>query len=107
MPLIADTTVIPFTQFSAKDLGVDIEVVSSTKYLSGGATTLGGLIIDYGTAEGFGHKVKNEMLFNFGAYMTPHVAYMQSLGLETSMPATECRARTPSILPTDCVSCHR
>ena len=27
--------------------------------------------------------MKNEMLFNFGAYMTPHVAYMQSLGLET------------------------
>lgn len=23
------------------------------------------------------------MLFNFGAYMTPHVAYMQTLGLET------------------------
>lgn len=83
IPLIADTTVIPFTQFSAKNLGVDIEVVSSTKYLSGGATTLGGLVIDYGTAEGFGSKMKNEMLFNFGAYMTPHVAYMQSLGLET------------------------
>ena len=27
--------------------------------------------------------MKNEMLFNFGAYMTPHVAYRQSLGLET------------------------
>ena len=83
VPLIADTTVIPFTQFSAKALGVDIEVVSSTKYLSGGATTLGGLVIDYGTTKGFGHTMKNEMLFNFGAYMTPHVAYMQSLGLET------------------------
>ena len=83
VPLIADTTVIPFTQFSAKSLGVDIEVVSSTKYLSGGATTLGGLVIDYGTTKGFGHTMKNEMLFNFGAYMTPHVAYMQSLGLET------------------------
>lgn len=83
VPLIADTTVIPFTQFSAKELGVDIEVVSSTKYLSGGATTLGGLVIDYGTTPGFGHRMKNEMLFNFGAYMTPHVAYMQSLGLET------------------------
>lgn len=83
VPLVADTTVIPFTQFSAKNLGVDIEVVSSTKYLSGGATTLGGLVIDYGTTQGFGHRMKNEMLFNFGAYMTPHVAYMQSLGLET------------------------
>lgn len=83
VPLVADTTVIPFTQFSAKNLGVDIEVVSSTKYLSGGATSLGGLAIDYGTTQGFGHTMKNEMLFNFGAYMTPHVAYMQSLGLET------------------------
>jgi len=83
VPLVADTTVIPFTQFSAKALGVDIEVVSSTKYLSGGATTLGGLVIDYGTAPDFGHTMKNEMLFNFGAYMTPHVGYMQSLGLET------------------------
>ncbi len=83
VPLVADTTVIPFTQFSAKELGVDIEVVSSTKYLSGGATSLGGLVIDYGTAQGFGKRMKNEMLFNFGAYMTPHVAYMQSLGLET------------------------
>ena len=83
VPLVADTTVIPFTQFSTKNLGVDIEVVSSTKYLSGGATSLGGLAIDYGTTQGFGHRMKNEMLFNFGAYMTPHVAYMQSLGLET------------------------
>lgn len=83
IPLIADTTMIPFTRFSAKDLGVDIEVVSSTKYLSGGATTIGGLVIDYGTCEGFGGRMKNEMLLNLGAYMTPHVAYMQTIGLET------------------------
>lgn len=83
VPLIADTTVIPFTEFCAHDLGVDIEIVSSTKYLSGGATSLGGLVIDYGTTKGFGETMKNEMLFNVGAYMTPHVAYMQSIGLET------------------------
>jgi O-acetylhomoserine (thiol)-lyase len=81
--LVADTTVIPFTQFSSKDLGVDIEIVSSTKYISGGATSLGGLIIDYGTAKGFADTIRNEMIFNFGAYMTPQVAYMQTLGLET------------------------
>lgn len=83
VPLIADTTVIPFTEFSVHELGADIEVVSSTKYISGGATSLGGLIIDYGTTEGFQKRIKGEMLFNFGAYMTPHVAYMQTLGLET------------------------
>ena len=83
IPLIADTTMIPFTQFSAKDLGVDIEVVSSTKYISGGATTIGGLVIDYGTVPNFGKRMRQEMLMNFGAYMSPHVAYMQTVGLET------------------------
>lgn len=80
--LVEDTTMIPFTEFSAKELGVDIEVVSSTKYISGGATTIGGLVIDYGTIEGFSARMRFEMLLNMGAYMTPHVAYMQALGLE-------------------------
>lgn len=85
IPLVADTTTIPFTMFSAKKLGVDIEVVSSTKYISGGATSLGGLIIDYGTeyTKGFTSTIKSELLFNFGAYMTPQVAFMQTMGLET------------------------
>ncbi|QUB68608.1 PLP-dependent transferase [Prevotella melaninogenica] len=83
IPVIADTTLIPFTQFSAKDLGIDLEVVSSTKYISGGATSLGGLVIDYGTFPSIGKHLLNEMLFNLGAYMTPQVAYMQTLGLET------------------------
>ncbi|QUB76140.1 MULTISPECIES: PLP-dependent aspartate aminotransferase family protein [Prevotella] len=83
IPVIADTTLIPFTQFSAKDLGIDVEVVSSTKYISGGATSLGGLVIDYGTYSFIGKRLLNEMLFNLGAYMTPQVAYMQTLGLET------------------------
>ena len=83
VPLVADTTMIPFTQFDAHALGVDIEVVSSTKYLSGGATTIGGLVIDYGTVGNFASRMRKEMLMNLGAYMTPHVAYMQSLGLET------------------------
>ena len=82
IPVIADTTLIPFTQFSAKDLGIDLEVVSSTKYISGGATSLGGLVIDYGTFSSIGKRLLNEMLFNLGAYMTPQVAYMQTLGLE-------------------------
>ncbi len=85
VPLVADTTAIPFTQFSAKDLGVDIEVVSSSKYVSGGATSLGGVVIDYGTSYNgdFGKRLYGEQLFNFGAYMTPQVAYMQTIGLET------------------------
>ena len=83
IPLIADTTMIPFTHVDSRALGIDIEVVSSTKYISGGATSLGGLIIDYGTCQGFSEQIRKEMLLNLGAYMTPHVAYMQTIGLET------------------------
>ncbi|MFR8265481.1 MAG: PLP-dependent transferase [Bacteroides stercoris] len=62
IPLIVDTTLIPFTEFDSHSLGVDIEVVSSTKYLSGGATSIGGLVTDYGTCPGFGKRMRTEML---------------------------------------------
>lgn len=83
VPVIADSTAIPFTETSLKTLGVDVEVLSSTKYLSGGGTSLGGLIVDYGTFPEINKRVKYELLFNFGAYMTPQAAYMQTLGVET------------------------
>ena len=83
VPVIADSTVIPFTETSLHDLGVDIEVVSSTKYISGGGTSLGGLVIDYGTFSQLNQRLKYELLFNLGAYMTPQTAYQQTLGLET------------------------
>lgn len=83
IPLIADTTIIPFTQFDGKALGLDFQVVSSTKYISGGATSLGGLIIDYGHFPAISHLIKKDAVFNLGGYMSPHAAYMQTLGLET------------------------
>ena len=100
VPVVADTTIIPFCAFNAKNFGIDIEVVSSTKYISGGATSLGGLIVDYASfnwlaspklhtiAKDFGNaaftvKLRKEIHRNLGAYMTPHAAYMQTLGLET------------------------
>lgn len=83
IPLIADTTIIPFTEFDGKANGLDFQVVSSTKYISGGATSLGGLIIDYGNFPKISESIKKEMVFNLGGYMTPQAAYMQILGLET------------------------
>ena len=103
VPLIADTTVVPFSAFRAVDFGVDIEVVSSTKYISGGGTGLGGLLIDYGKFDwsqspspalqgrtkrvgkklAFTARVKTELVTNLGALMTPQVAYMETLGLDT------------------------
>ena len=101
VPLICDSTIVPFSAFHAKDFGVNIEVISSTKYISGGATGVGGLIVDYGNFDwscspmlsekakqvgkptAFTARLKTEMLGNIGCYMTPQVAYMQTLGLET------------------------
>lgn len=83
VPVISDSTAIPFTETKLKELGIDIEVLSSTKYVSGGGTSLGGLVIDYGSRPEINKRVKYELLFNLGAYMTPQAAYMQTLGLET------------------------
>jgi O-acetylhomoserine (thiol)-lyase len=111
VPLIADTTIVPFCTFHAKDFGVDIEVISSTKYISGGATSLGGLILDYGAfdwsrnkalkawagtagKEAFSARLRKEIHRNIGAYMSPHAAYMQTLGLETLELRFERQAST-------------
>jgi O-acetylhomoserine (thiol)-lyase len=100
VPLIVDTTVVPFCSFNAKSFGVNIEIISATKYISGGATSTGGLIIDYGTfdwshskvlktwhekfgLEAFTARMKKETGRSMGSYMTPQVAYLQTLGLET------------------------
>ncbi|VAX36254.1 O-acetylhomoserine sulfhydrylase / O-succinylhomoserine sulfhydrylase [hydrothermal vent metagenome] len=98
--LMADTTLTPPCAFKSKDFGIDIEVLSSTKYISGGATSVGGLIIDNGTynwnnnpkliteAKQFGPfalitLLRRNVYRNLGSCMSPHVAFQQSIGLET------------------------
>jgi len=98
VPLVVDTTVVPWTVFKARDFGANLEVVSSTKYISGGATCIGGLVLDHGNfdwsrskrldAKKFGRmafqaKFRGEVFRNFGACMSPETAYQQTLGLET------------------------
>ncbi|MEW6009564.1 MAG: aminotransferase class I/II-fold pyridoxal phosphate-dependent enzyme [Candidatus Omnitrophota bacterium] len=98
--IIADTTLTPPYLFKSKDFGVDVEVLSSTKYISGGATSVGGLIIDNGTFDWarnsklrvdagkygpltFLNKLRREVFRNLGACMSSHNAFLQSIGLET------------------------
>jgi O-acetylhomoserine (thiol)-lyase len=100
VPLIADSTLTPPNVFNAKNFGVDIDVISSTKAISGGATSVGGLIVDYGTFDwskspklaplskrwgpfAFNYKLRREIFRNLGACLSPFAAYLQSLGLET------------------------
>lgn len=100
VPVVLDGTgTTPYLLNSAA-LGVAIEVISSTKYISGGATSIGGLIIDNGTFdwgatprlapwfEKYGARaclmaLRRNVYRNTGGAMAPHNAYLQALGLET------------------------
>ena len=98
--LLADTTMIPFIYTDARALGVDVEILSSTKYISGGATSLGGLVIDYGTCPDIARNLRKDMLMNLGGYMTPHAAYMQTLGMETLSTRYEAQERNAMAVAT-------
>lgn len=100
VPFIVDTTMTPWNIFDAKKHGVDIEIVSATKYLSGGGHVLGGLIVDNGSFEWKNHatlapyykkfgpnaflaRLRKETFRNLGASLTAQSAYLLCLGLET------------------------
>lgn len=100
IPMIVDSTIIPWCAFNARKAGVDIEIVSTTKYISGGATSIGGAILDYGTFDWsknkklakitnidpksrFTFKLRREIARNIGAYMSPETASLQALGMES------------------------
>ncbi|MEI7745226.1 MAG: PLP-dependent transferase, partial [Chloroflexota bacterium] len=100
VPVVVDGTGTTPYLLNTGELGVAIEVISSTKYISGGATSIGGLIIDNGTFD-WGRVARLRPWFeragrsaclmalrrnvyrNTGGCMAPHNAYLQALGLET------------------------
>ena len=99
VPMIIDTTLIPWCGFDARMAGIDIEVVSTTKYISGGATGIGGVVVDHGTHDWttnqklgalpkpkemsrFMFKLRSEIMRNLGGCISPDAAYMQALGME-------------------------
>ena len=111
VPMIIDTTLIPWCAFDAKKAGIDVEVVSTTKYISGGATSTGGVIVDYGAYDWaankklatvpkpenlsrFAFKLRSEIVRNLGAIMTPDTAYLHALGLETLQVRYEQMSKT-------------
>ncbi|MCK3684019.1 PLP-dependent transferase [Maribellus sp. YY47] len=97
--LIADSTVTPPNVFRAADFGINIEVISTTKHISGGATSFGGAIIDHGNfewklnpnlanyIEKFGKnaliaKIRKNIYRNTGGSMSPQTARFMSQGLD-------------------------
>ncbi len=100
VPLVVDGTVTTPYLFNGKEHGAAVEVISSTKYISGGATSIGGVIVDHGGFDwkqaeklaseyrAFGRfaflmKLRREVYRNTGACLSPHNAWLQTLGLET------------------------
>jgi O-acetylhomoserine (thiol)-lyase len=97
--LIADSTLTPPNVFRAGKFGVNIEVISTTKYISGGATSFGGAIVDHGNypwennpnlsayIEKFKKnallaKIRKNIYRNTGGSMAPQTARFQIQGLD-------------------------
>ncbi|MGQ8337949.1 aminotransferase class I/II-fold pyridoxal phosphate-dependent enzyme [Sunxiuqinia sp. A32] len=97
--LIADSTLTPPVVFNSKAFGVNIEVMSTTKFISGGATSFGGVILDNGNfdwslnpnlievSEKFGRdafiaRLRKNYYRNTGGAMTAHTAHYQIMGLD-------------------------
>ncbi len=96
--LIADSTITPSNVFQAGKFGVNIEVLSATKHISGG-TSFGGVIIDHGNykweqnpnflryTEKFGDnafisKLRKNIYRNTGGSMAPQPAKNMIQGLD-------------------------
>lgn len=97
--LIADSTLTPPVVFNSKSLGVHIEVMSTTKFISGGATSFGGIILDNGNydwsqnpnlaasfakfgTDTFVARLRKNYYRNTGGSMTAHTAHYQIMGLD-------------------------
>lgn len=97
--LVVDSTITPLNVFHSNNFGVNIEVMSSTKFMSGGATSVGGIVIDNGITDwskfpaiksfydkyginAFQAKQRKEIFRTLGPTMSPQTAWMQSLGLD-------------------------
>jgi O-acetylhomoserine (thiol)-lyase len=97
--LIADSTITPPSVFDSKSQGVHVEVMSATKFISGGATAVGGLIIDNGLydwsknpnclafsgkfgKDAFIARLRKNYYRNLGMPMTAHTANYMIAGLD-------------------------
>jgi O-acetylhomoserine (thiol)-lyase len=97
--VVADSTLTPVNVFNAKAFNIDIEIMSSTKFISGGGTSIGGVVVDTGVNDWSGlrvlssfHEKKGEMALiarlrkeifrHFGPTLSPRSAQLQSMGLD-------------------------
>lgn len=97
--VVCDSTVTPPYVFNSKQFGVDVEVMSTTKFISGGAAAFGGVVLDNGTFsweqlpalknwnDQYGKgalvaRIRKEIFRHLGGTMTAHTAHFMNLGLD-------------------------
>lgn len=100
VPFVLDNSLATSYLFRSVDYGVPIEIVSTAKYISGGGTSIGGLIIDNNTfdwslcpklvkdsnkwgKDTFAKTIRSSVARNVGACLSANSAYLHILGLET------------------------
>lgn len=101
IPLIVDNTVATPYLMRPVELGADIVIHSTSKYINGSGNSIGGVIVDSGRFQWdlekypalnkykkFGNfiylaKLRKSIFQDFGACISPFNAYLNSLGLET------------------------
>jgi len=100
IPLIIDNSVLTPYIFQSAKYKIDIEILSTTKFISGGATSVGGAIFMFESNKwdsvpklktefeksgnnAFWVKLSKEVYRNLGSCLSPNNAYLQLLGLET------------------------
>lgn len=115
VPLVADSTLTTPWLLQSRQAGVHVEILSSTKYISGGATAIGGIIIDNGNFDwrlspklaaraaqagpmAFMASLRQDICRNFGACLAPHNAYLHCLGIETMALRIDRSCRNASAL---------
>jgi O-acetylhomoserine (thiol)-lyase len=97
--VVADSTLTPVNVFNARSWGIDVEVMSSTKFISGGGTSVGGVIVDTGNNSwenwevlssyyekkkemAFIARLRKEIFRHMGNTMSPRSAQLQGIGLD-------------------------
>jgi O-acetylhomoserine (thiol)-lyase len=100
IPFVLDNSLATSYLLRSIDYGVSIEIVSTAKYISGGGTAIGGVIIDNNNydwslspklqkdsikwgIDTFAKTIRSSVARNTGACLSPHSAYFHMLGLET------------------------
>lgn len=96
---IADTTLTPPYVFNSRRYNINVDVTSATKFISGGATAFGGVVVDNGNfnwkqvpalkrfrrfeERAFVAKIRKEIFRHLGGSMTAQTAHYMNLGVDT------------------------